>query len=301
MANTNSNGENFPPTPPSSPLPPATPPSNNLHTSSADATNTTTTNTNNTTTTNTNTNNTTTNNTTEDVLRDTRKSRAALSFADEVICDESNAIGGVAVDDAAAVVRKRQSRGSIFHAIASTILGGIDEHPPAPPHMAEASAAAAVDPSIQPVPYYSIPPQVGFPGALPGYPLESYQNFPQNIRDFDGGDLVVEKIRNDPTAFSAPEPQVDALTEMIRLPVYEQSQEFQPVEVGYDWSAVPQARMTRVPYPGASFSPLDPSPQYMPANPFVAYPYGVPAVEENETIYTWALATKKVKHYLGCC
>eukprot|EP00922_Rhytidocystis_sp_ex-Travisia-forbesii_P058715 GHVS01086854.1.p1 GENE.GHVS01086854.1~~GHVS01086854.1.p1 ORF type:complete len:283 (+),score=45.84 GHVS01086854.1:219-1067(+) len=150
------------------------------------------------------------------------------------------------------------------------------------------------DPSIQPVPFYSRPPKQFFPSPLPGYAPWCYKDFPQNIKD------AKIKTKDDQKGLAPARELVSPIKDII-LPTFEESEDYIQPEVGYEWSTMQNTQMTRLPFPNAMFYPMNPDPTYTRANPFTAYPYGVPAVEENEQVYTWEAIKVKQKRWLGCC
>lgn len=113
----------------------------------------------------------------------------------------------------------------------------------------------------RPVPYYSLAPK----GGIVLQPSKPNMDFPR---------VKIEE--------PAPPP----------LDVF-----FQPPT--YNWKTQPDYKMLNLPYPNAMMTRRDPAAMYAPGNGFVAYPYGVPAVEENEVADLPILAPRRLKFL--CC
>lgn len=168
-----------------------------------------------------------------------------------------------------------------------------------------------VDPSIQPIdPNLTTPPSIFFPSVLPGYSPLSYSRQDEKKKQSPtttstttaaaaGDGHFFENIKQglDQTRTCLP---ILSNPKHIIQPTYQPKPNIQK---GRTLTSSEQGEhtMSRLPYPHARFKPQDcTTSMYASANPYTAYPYGVPAVEENETVFFWEPFLRTQKK-LFCC
>ncbi|PFH33237.1 hypothetical protein BESB_084360 [Besnoitia besnoiti] len=130
------------------------------------------------------------------------------------------------------------------------------------------------DPSVQP--YKRPPVATPFHTSLPGYSQKACEPLRRELAGRPAPFYTLAPKGG--FVYNPHHPSMDFARVEIQRPLF--TGEIKPPM--YDWKELNEYKMMNLPYPNALMLPTSPSPIYVPGNYLVSYPYGVPAVEENE-------------------
>ncbi|KEP66457.1 UNVERIFIED_CONTAM: hypothetical protein HHA_258470 [Hammondia hammondi] len=131
------------------------------------------------------------------------------------------------------------------------------------------------DPSVQP---YRQPRVITpFHQTLPGYGKEAVKPLEQELMGGYPGQFFTLAPKGG-FVYNPHHPNMDFARVEIEYPT--PSGAFKPPT--YEWRSQPECKMMNLPYTNALMLPANPTTMYVSGSYMTAYPYGVPAVEENE-------------------
>lgn len=131
------------------------------------------------------------------------------------------------------------------------------------------------DPSVQP--YSQRPMITPFHQTLPGYGKDAVMPLRRELMGKQPGPFYTLAPKGG-FVYNPHHPNMDFSRVQIEYPT--RTGDFKPPM--YEWTSMPEFKMTDRPYTSARLLPANPATMYVSGNYMTAYPYGVPAVEENE-------------------